>query len=48
MRLLLEIVSLTYILILAYLVLSHGKASQGLLGTTFRGYTGAVRALQGR
>lgn len=48
MRLAIEILSITYILVLAYLVLTHGNAAKGILGSLFRGYQGSVTVLQGR
>lgn len=48
MRLVIEILSITYILVLAYLVLTHGRQTSQILGTLFRGYQGSVKVLQGR
>lgn len=48
MRLIIELASIMYVLILVYLVLSHGRESTNILSTTFRGTTGLVRVLQGR
>lgn len=47
-RLIIEIASLMYVLILVYLVLSKGQAAVNLAGTGFSGVTGLVKALQGR
>jgi hypothetical protein len=47
-RLALEILSITYVLVLAYLVLTHGRQSTNILNSLFRGYQGSVRVLQGR
>lgn len=48
MRLVLEFMSLAYVLILVYLVLTHGNAARGLLGGVFRGTQGTITVLQGR
>ena len=48
MRLAIEVISVTYLLVLAYLVLTHGTAANNLVRSLFTGYTGAVKALQGR
>lgn len=48
MRLLIEILSITYILVLVYLILTHGDAAKGILGSLFSGYQGSVAVLQGR
>lgn len=48
MRLIIEIVSLTYVLILVYLVLTHGRQGVNILNSLFRGYQGSVAVLQGR
>ena len=48
MRLALELMSLTYVLILVYLVLTHGRNSVKLVDSLFSGYKGSVRVLQGR
>lgn len=48
MRLVIEILTITYVLVLVYLVLTHGTAARGILGSLFRGYQGSVAVLQGR
>lgn len=48
MRLVLEFMSIAYVLILAYLVLTHGKAAEGIAGTLFGGTNKLVRSFQGR
>lgn len=48
MRLALEFMSLAYVLILAYLVLTHGRQTTNIANSLFRGTTGTIRVLQGR
>jgi hypothetical protein len=43
-----KLVQLTFYAIVAYLVLVNWKGANALLRTTFQGYGGGVRALQGR
>lgn len=38
----------TFLAIVAYLVLVNWKGANALLGTSFSGYSGVVRSLQGR
>lgn len=48
MRFLQDIVAATVLLVLVYLVLANWRGSNTLLATTFSGYIGSVRTLQGR
>lgn len=48
MRLVLEFMSLAYVLILVYLVLSHGRQTARLGNVAFGGANRLIRSLQGR
>lgn len=43
-----RIVWYTFLAVSIYLVLARWRGANALLGTSVRGYAGAVRALQGR
>jgi len=43
-----RIVWYTFVAVVVYLVLTRWIAANALLGTSVKGYAGAVRALQGR
>lgn len=48
MRLAVQLLSITYLLVMAYLILTHGKPAVNLVDSLFKGYTGSVKVLQGR
>lgn len=48
MRLGTDVIWYTFLLVLAYLLLTRWKGANALLGTAFAGYRGGVRVLQGR
>lgn len=48
MRLGSDMIWYTFLLVLAYLLLTRWRGANALLGTSLSGYRGAVRVLQGR
>lgn len=43
-----EFVTLTLILILVFLILTHARGSTSVIGSGFRGWGGIIRDFQGR